>query len=180
MRFLPGHTVTSDLTYGDVFLVPSRSEVTSRFDVDLTAVDGTGTTIPIVVANMTAVSGRRMAETVARRGGVAILPQDIPTAVVAEVVGKVKRSHPVYDTPVSVTPHTTVGEALSLIPKRAHGLAVVIENGKPLGTVSETEAAGVDRFAQVHQVMSSDLLITTPGSSPTEIFDELTHRHLEV
>ena len=169
-----------DLTYSDVFMVPRRSAVASRLDVELTSTDGIGTTLPIVVANMTAVSGRRMAETVARRGGVAILPQDIPTDVVAEVVGKVKRSHPVYDTPVSVTPHTTVGEALSLIPKRAHGLAVVIENGQPLGTVSEAETAGVDRFAQVHQVMSDDLLITTPESSPIEIFDELAHRHLEV
>jgi predicted transcriptional regulator len=73
-----------------------------------------------------------------------------------------------------------VGEALSLIPKRAHGLAVVVENGQPLGTVSEVETAGVDRFAQVHQVMSGDLLTITPESSPTETFDELTHRHLEV
>jgi IMP dehydrogenase len=169
-----------DLTYSDVFMVPRRSAVTSRLDVDLRSTDGIGTTLPLVVANMTAISGRRMAETVSRRGGIAIVPQDIPTDVVAEVIGKVKRSHAIYDTPVSVTPHTTVGEALSLIPKRAHGLAVVIENGQPLGTVSDTEAAGVDRFAQVHQVMSDDLLITTPESSPTEIFEELTHRHLEV
>ena len=161
MRFLK-KLPPYDLTYSDVFMVPRRSAVASRLDVNLASTDGIGTTLPIVVANMTAISGRRMAETVARRGGVAILPQDIPTDVVAEVVGKVKRSHPIYDTPVSVTPHTTVGEALSLIPKRAHGLAVVIENGQPLGTVSEAETAGVDRFAQVHQVMSSDLLITTP------------------
>jgi GMP reductase len=169
-----------DLTYSDVFMVPRRSAIASRLDVDLRSTDGIGTTLPLVVANMTAISGRRMAETVARRGGMAIVPQDIPADVVAEVVGKVKRSHPVYDTAVSVTPHTTVGEALSLIPKRAHGLAVVVENGEPLGTVSEVEAAGVDRFAQVHQVMSAELLTITPESSPTEIFDELTHRHLEV
>jgi IMP dehydrogenase len=169
-----------DLTYSDVFMVPRRSGIASRLDVDLQSTDGIGTTLPLVVANMTAISGRRMAETVARRGGIAIVPQDIPADVVAEVVGKVKRSHPVYDTAVSVTPHTTVGEALSLIPKRAHGLAVVVENGQPLGTVSEAEATGVDRFAQVHQVMSGDLLTITPESSPTEIFDELTHRHLEV
>ncbi len=50
MRFLPGHQPSSDLTYGDVFLVPSRSEIASRFDVDLSSADGTGTTIPIVVA----------------------------------------------------------------------------------------------------------------------------------
>jgi IMP dehydrogenase len=176
LRDLPPY----DLTYSDVFMVPRRSGVSSRLDVDLQSTDGIGTTLPLVVANMTAISGRRMAETVARRGGIAIVPQDIPADVVAEVVGKVKRSHPVYDTAVSVTPHTTVGEALSLIPKRAHGLAVVVENGQPLGTVSEVETAGVDRFAQVHQVMSSDLLTITPESSPTEIFDELTHRHLEV
>ena len=47
-------------------------------DVDLSTHDGTGTTIPIVVANMTAISGRRMAETIARRGGMAVIPQDIP------------------------------------------------------------------------------------------------------
>jgi IMP dehydrogenase len=176
LRDLPPY----DLTYSDVFMVPRRSGIASRLDVDLQSTDGIGTTLPLVVANMTAISGRRMAETVARRGGIAIVPQDIPADVVAEVVGKVKRSHPVYDTAVSVTPHTTVGEALSLIAKRAHGLAVVVENGQPLGTVSELEAAGVDRFAQVHQVMSDDLLTITPESSPTEIFDELTHRHLEV
>ena len=58
-----------DLTYDDVFMVPNRSSVTSRLDVDLASVDGTGTTIPLVVANMTAIAGRRMAETIARRGG---------------------------------------------------------------------------------------------------------------
>ena len=77
-----------DLTYSDVFMVPRRSAVTSRLDVDLTSTDGIGTTLPLVVANMTAISGRRMAETVARRGGVAIIPQDIPADVVAEVVGQ--------------------------------------------------------------------------------------------
>ena len=74
MRFLDGHRPAHDLTYDDVFLVPNRSDVESRFDVDLSTVDGTGTTIPVVVANMTAVAGRRMAETVARRGGLVGAP----------------------------------------------------------------------------------------------------------
>lgn len=178
MRFLtepPAH----DLTYSDVFMVPRRSSVTSRLDVDLTSTDGIGTTLPLVVANMTAVSGRRMAETVARRGGVAIIPQDIPTDVVAEVVRRVKAAHPLFDTPVSVAPHTTVGEALSLLPKRAHGIAVVVENGRPLGTVSEADAAGVDRFAQVHEVMSDDVLTIAADSSAVATFDALSSRHLE-
>jgi len=178
VRFLtapPAH----DLTYSDVFMVPRRSSVTSRLDVDLRSTDGIGTTLPLVVSNMTAVSGRRMAETVARRGGIAIIPQDIPTDVVAEVVARVKAAHTLFDTPVSVAPHTTVGEALSLLPKRAHGIAVVVQDGIPLGTVSEVDAAGVDRFAQVHEVMSDDVL-TVPGTtSAVETFDALTSRHLE-
>ena len=156
MRFLPGHAATSDLTYGDVFLVPSRSEVTSRFDVDLTSADGTGTTVPIVVANMTAVAGRRMAETVARRGGITVLPQDVPTDVVADVVASVKTKDTVIETAVVVGPHDTVHTALTLIGKRSHGAAVVVEDGRPIGVVTEVDCGGVDRFTQVSDVMSAD------------------------
>ncbi len=158
MRFLPGHQATHDLTYGDVFLVPSRSEVSSRFDVDLATDDGTGTTIPVVVANMTAVAGRRMAETVARRGGMAVLPQDTPSDVVADVVAKVKRCHPVVETAVTVTPHDTVGETLALIGKRSHGAAVVVQDGRPVGVVSEVDCTDVDRYTQVAEVMAADPL----------------------
>jgi len=178
VRFLttpPAH----DLTYSDVFMVPRRSSVTSRLDVDLSSTDGIGTTLPLVVANMTAVSGRRMAETVARRGGVAIIPQDIPTDVVASVTRRVKAAHTVVDTAVTVAPHSTVGEALSLLPKRAHGIVVVVQDGRPLGTVSEADVAGADRFAQVHEVMSDDVLTMPVTSSPVETFDALSSRHLE-
>ncbi len=131
MRFLTGQQPTTDLTYGDVFLVPSRSDVTSRFDVDLSTDDGTGTTIPVVVANMTAISGRRMAETVARRGGMAIIPQDIPVEIVADVVAGVKSKDPVVETPVTVGTHDTVSTVLTLLGKRAHRAAVVVEGRAP-------------------------------------------------
>ena len=73
-------------------------------DVDLTAFDKTGTTIPLVVANMTAISGRRMAETVARRGGIAVIPQGIPLEIVADVISWVKSRHIIFDTPVTLNP----------------------------------------------------------------------------
>jgi IMP dehydrogenase len=169
-----------DLTYSDVFMVPRRSSVASRLDVDLASTDGIGTTIPLVVANMTAVSGRRMAETVARRGGIAIIPQDIPADVVAGTVGKVKRSHTVFDTAISVAPHDTVGYAVSLLTKRAHGAVVVVDNGRPVGLVGDVETAGVDRFAQVHEVMSDDLAIVSPDTAPEKIFEILSGRHLSL
>ncbi|MDO8145134.1 GuaB1 family IMP dehydrogenase-related protein [Isoptericola sp. 178] len=158
MRFLPGQQPTTDLTYGDVFMVPSRSDVTSRFDVDLSSDDGTGTTVPVVVANMTAVAGRRMSETVARRGGIAILPQDIPADVVADVVADVKSKDPVVETPVVVTPTDTVADVLSLLGKRSHGAAVVVDAGRPVGVVTAADCTAVDRFARVATVMSTDLV----------------------
>ena len=156
MQFLPGHVPSCDLTYGDVFLVPSASEVASRFDVDLAATDGTGTTIPIVVANMTAVSGRRMAETVARRGGIAVIPQDVPTEVVADVVASVKARHPVIESAVVVSPADTVNTALTLIGKRSHGAVVVVVDGRPVGVVSEADCQGVDQFTAISAVMTAN------------------------
>jgi IMP dehydrogenase len=168
VRFInePSH----DLTYSDVFLVPSRSAVTSRNDVDLSSRDGAGTTIPIVVANMTAVAGRRMAETVARRGALTILPQDIPVDVVADVVAWVKARDLVYDTPLTLGPEATTGHALSLLPKRAHGGIVVVVDGRPVGVVTEADCTGVDRFTQVRHVMSSDLLTLPAGVDPERAF----------
>lgn len=179
VRFLtdkPGY----DLTYNDVFMAPNRSSVTSRMDVDLTSTDGLGTPLPLVVANMTAISGRRMAETVARRGGIAILPQDIPTDIVKKSIDRVKGADTVYDTPVTVSPSTTVGEAMALLGKRAHGVAVVVQDGRPLGLVSPDEATGVDRFSQVHEVMSTDMVLVEPSTSPQEVFDRLGSQHQRV
>src|SRR5690348_71770 len=122
-------------------MVPSRSAVGSRQGVDLSSPDGTGTTIPIVVANMTAIAGKRMAETVARRGGLVAIPQDIPIPVVADVVAWVKRRHLVFDTPIELRPNQTVAEALALMPKRAHRCAVVVEDGRPLGLVTAEDCA---------------------------------------
>ncbi|WP_432995870.1 GuaB1 family IMP dehydrogenase-related protein [Dactylosporangium sp. CA-233914] len=158
-------------------MVPSRSAVESRMQVDLTTRDGSGTTIPIVVSNMTAVAGRRMAETVARRGGLAIIPQDIPIDVVAEAVSWVKRRHLVHDTPITLGPTETVALALDLLPKRAHGAVIVVEDGRPIGVVTEADCVDVDRFSQLRSVMSSNLLTLPDDVTPEEAFDRLAAGH---
>jgi IMP dehydrogenase len=170
VRFLSGSAPAHDLTYSDVFLVPQLSGVGSRLDVDLSATDGSGSTIPVVVSNMTAVSGRRMAETVARRGGIAVLPQDIPLDVVADVVSWVKSRDLVHDTPITLGPGDTTGQALGLLPKRAHGAVVVVEDGRPVGVVTEADCQGVDRFTQLHHVMSAELLTLPAGTDPEHAF----------
>ena len=178
MRML--HEPAFDLTYNDVFMVPSQSAVPSRLDVDLTTSDALGTTIPVVVSNMTAVAGRRMAETVARRGGLTVLPQDIPLDVIQTVVDYVKSRHTVYDTPITLSPHHTVGDALGLIHKRAHGALVVVEDGHPVGIFTEHDAVGFDRFTQLQHVGRTDLVTVAAGTAPDEIYDRLSTERLSM
>ncbi|MEY2663872.1 MAG: hypothetical protein RIR35_680, partial [Actinomycetota bacterium] len=120
-------------------------------DVDLHTTDNTGATIPLVVANMTAISGRRMAETVARRGGLTVIPQDIPLPVVSEVISWMKSRHILFDTPITLEAHQTVADAASLIHKRAHGAIVVVENNKPLGIVTPV-LSGLRRSTSIRLV----------------------------
>ena len=180
MRFLDGHTSGYDLTYSDVFLVPGRSDVTSRFDVDLSTTDGTGTTIPVVVANMTAVAGRRMAETIARRGGIVVLPQDLPIDAVHATVDFVKSRDLVADTPVTLAPDDAVSDAVALIHKRAHGAAVVVDGGRPIGLVTESATIGVDRFARVRDIAVSDFVTAPLGSDPRRVFELLEQAPIPV
>ncbi len=175
MRLL--HQPNHDLTYDDVFMVPSKSNLASRMDVDLKTSDGSGATIPLVVANMTAISGRRMAETVARRGGITVIPQDIPIPVVTDVISWMKNRDVLFDTPITLEPHNTVADAASLINKRAHGAIVVVENNKPVGIVTEADWEGADRFTQIKQVMVKDLLVISDDLDAKAAFQLLHERN---
>jgi len=172
MRFLTAPP-SYDLTYDDVFMAPGRSAVASRMDVDLSTDDGAGTTIPIVASNMTAVAGRRMAETIARRGGITVIPQDIPVDVVADVISWIKSRHVVYDTPITLAPHQTVSDALALLPKRAHRAVVVVDDDRPVGVVTEADCAEVDRFTQLGAVMSARVFTLRDPISPEAAFAAL-------
>ena len=169
-----------ELTYSDVFLVPQYSDIESRLDVDLTSPDGTGT-IPLVVANMNAVAGRRMAEATARRGALTVLPQDMPRDVVARAVSFVQNAHTVFESPLIVAPTDTVSDALALIHKRAHGAVVVVNDvGQPIGIFTESDASGLDRFTPVASAMHRDVVTVPDGDSVESLFQELHHQRLSV
>jgi IMP dehydrogenase len=128
---------------------------------------------------MTAVAGRRMAETVARRGGLVVLPQDIPLDIIQTVVDHVKSRHPIFETPITLAPEDTLGEAISLIHKRAHGAVIVVDaENRPLGVFTEHDAAGFDRFTQLKNVMNLDMVCFTDSQSVSEIHDALVEQRL--
>lgn len=114
-----------DLTYSDVFLVPSHSEVGSRLSVSLAPSDGTGATIPLVSANMNSVTGPRLAATLARRGGLGVLPQDLHLQDLDAAIRWVKDQPVPFDTPLVMRPDQTVADALRLVPAvGGHGIVL--------------------------------------------------------
>ncbi|QIG38259.1 GuaB1 family IMP dehydrogenase-related protein [Microbacterium sp. 4R-513] len=123
-----------DLTYSDVFLVPRRSSVTSRLDVDLAPRDGTPATIPLVSANMNSVTGARLAATLARRGGLGVLPQDMPLQELDAAIRWVKAQPVLWDTPLVLPPEATVADAARLLPAtEGHGIVVAPAGTHPQG-----------------------------------------------
>ena len=129
-------TPRHDLTYSDVFLVPERSDVTSRLDVSLAPLDGTGATIPIVSANMNSVTGPRLAATLARRGGLGVLPQDMHLDDLAAAIRGVKDQPVGFDSALPMAPDDTVASALAQLPPTVgYGIVVHDSTGRYLGAI---------------------------------------------
>lgn len=124
-----GESPTVDLTYSDVFLVPRRSAVTSRLQVDLAPQDGTPATLPIVASNMNSVTGPRLAAALARRGGLGVLPQDMSLQALDAAIRDVKAQPVLWDTPIVLAPGASVADALRLLPA-APGHGVVVAAGE--------------------------------------------------
>jgi IMP dehydrogenase len=172
MRYLhPDHDEHLELSLDDVFLVPSYFDGKSRLDVDLTPVDFSGGSHPIVSANMNAVTGKRMAETMARFGGIGVLPQDMELRTVERIVQHIKSVDTRYDTPLSVQPEATIRDVLGLIRKRSHGMVIVVDDEqRPIGLVTHADLRDRDQYTAAHQVMSRRLASLPVGTSNRDAF----------
>ncbi|MFT4220669.1 MAG: GuaB1 family IMP dehydrogenase-related protein [Microbacterium sp.] len=130
-----------DLTYSDVFLVPRRSAISSRLDVDLAPGDGTTATIPLVSANMNSVTGPRLAATLARRGGLGVLPQDMPLQELDAAIRWVKDQPVPWDTPIVLPPDASAADAAKLLPATP-GHGIVVAEG-PADTLALERVRGI-------------------------------------
>ncbi|GGM46772.1 GMP reductase [Microbacterium saperdae] len=183
-----GEQPTVDLTYSDVFLVPRRSAVTSRLQVDLAPQDGTPATLPLVASNMNSVTGPRLAAVLARRGGIGVLPQDMPLQDLDRAIRDVKAQPVLWDTPLVLPPDAPVAEALRLLPATAgHGIVVAhgrgeIEVDQILGILPATRLATALPDAQLGDLVR----VGTPSLDAEDIgserhaFDVITDAGVEM
>jgi IMP dehydrogenase len=177
-----GEAPAFDLTYSDVFLVPSRSRVTSRLDVSLAPGDGTGANLPIVSANMNSVTGPRLAATLARRGGLGVLPQDMPLQRLDAAIRWVKDRPVAFDIPVELSVDATVADALSLLPALpGHGIVLTGTGGAYVGCLPASELERVDPASRLGDLMHRTLasIDAEDVTDPRAAFDLLVAADLD-
>jgi IMP dehydrogenase len=172
MHFLhPDHDEMLELALADVFLIPSRFDASSRFDTDLCPTDFPGGSHPIVSANMNAVTGKRLAETMARFGGLGVLPQDMDLPTVERIVRHIKAADPRYDTPLSVSPRATLRDVQGIIRKRSHDMVVVVdEERRPLGIITHADLRDRDQYSPASALMSSRMVTLPQGLANRDAF----------
>ncbi len=172
MRFLhPDRDSHLELSLDDVFIVPNRYDGTSRLEVDLGPCDFPGGSHPVVSANMNAVTGKRMAETMARFGGLGILPQDMDLDTVRRIVAHVKNAPLSYDTALVVTPRATLRDVQGIIRKRAHGMVLVVDSEHRLvGVITQHDLREQDQYTAAERLMSRTLVTITPDTSHKDAF----------
>ncbi len=172
VQFLhPERDESLELSTDDVFLNPGYFDGTSRLDADLTPADFHGGAHPIVSANMNAVTGKRMAETMARFGGLGVLPQDMDLDTVARIVAHIKASDPRYDTPLSVSPRATLRDVQGIIRKRSHDLVIVVdEANRPLGVITHSDLRDRDQYTLAERLMSRRMITLEKGVTNRDAF----------
>ncbi len=171
-----------DLTYSDVFLVPSRSDVSSRLDVSLAPNDGTAATIPIVASNMNSVTGPRLAASLARRGGIGVLPQDTPLQQLDAAIRWVKAQSVRFDTPFLFSPDATVADALQQVPAVAgHGIVLREEGGAYRGCIQAARLATAPPDARLGDLLHGELTALDADDVDTarRAFDVMTEAGLD-
>lgn len=160
------------LTFDDVLLVPRRSDVRSRKQVDTSSylTKQIRLKIPIVSANMDTVTETRMAIAMARQGGIGILHRFMTIPQQVEMVERVKRAESmIVDNPITIAANATVQQARELMAEReVGGLVVVSDEGKLLGMVTTRDVLlAVNGNAPVSQVMTPRERLVVAGKEET-------------
>src|SRR5579871_2146635 len=132
-------SIQEGLTFDDVLLVPSRSEVIpAETDTRTMLTRGIPLNIPIVSAAMDTVTESHLAIALAQQGGVGFIHRNMTIERQAEEVDRVKRSESgmIVD-PVTITPDKKISDALDLMQRyRISGVPVTKEDGTLVGIIT--------------------------------------------
>jgi IMP dehydrogenase len=168
------------LTFDDVLLVPSLSEVLPK-DVSTTTwvTRNISLNIPLVSAAMDTVTEARLAISLAREGGIGIIHRNLPIDVQATEVDKVKRSEAgmIVD-PITLSPRDSLVCALEVMAKYHISGVPITENGRLVGILTNRDIRFEEDLDQeVGALMTRENLVTVPVGTTLDQAKEILHRH---
>lgn len=147
------------LTFDDVLLVPRRSSIRSRKEVDTTTMltRELRLHLPVISANMDTVTEAAMAIAIAQQGGIGVLHRFMSVDRQADQVRKVKRAESlIVQNPLTISPLATIAQARQeMAEENVGGLVVVDEAGKLAGIVTTRDVLlATDPAGLVRDVMT--------------------------
>ncbi|MEE1196381.1 MAG: IMP dehydrogenase [Lachnospiraceae bacterium] len=158
-----GTIIGEGITFDDVLLVPSYSEVTPNM-VDLTTylTKKVKLNIPMMSAGMDTVTEHRMAIAMARQGGIGIIHKNMSIEAQADEVDKVKRSeNGVITDPFYLSPEHTLEEANELMGKYRISGVPITEGKKLVGIITNRDLKFEEDYSKkIKEVMTSEGLVT--------------------
>src|SRR5246500_1067915 len=173
--------VPEALTFDDVLLLPSRSDVVPALASTQTHLTrNIQLNIPIVSAAMDTVTESHMAIALAQQGGLGIIHRNLTIEQQANEVDKVKRSESgmIVD-PVTMSPDAKVSDALDVMKKyKISGVPITQKNKKMVGILTNRDLRFETRTdVPIGKVMTKDHLITVPVGTTLEAAEEILHEH---
>ena len=164
MSFIKDKILFEGLTFDDVLLVPSYSEVLPR-EVDISSMFSRNIKIntPVVSAAMDTVTEDELAIAIAREGGIGVIHKNMPIERQASQVKRVKRAENVmiFD-PITIGLEATVAEAISLMTEyKIGGIPVIDKSGILKGIVTNRDLRFENnKSKKITEVMTTDLITT--------------------
>ncbi len=181
MSFLDEKVEFVGLTFDDVLLLPSYSEILPR-DVVLTSRFTRSITIntPVVTAAMDTVTEHKMAIAIAREGGIGVIHKNMDIEDQAHQVTTVKRAENgmIYD-PVTITQEKKVADALGIMAQfKIGGIPVVDGEGHLVGIVTNRDLRFEKDMARpIYEVMTKENLVSTTESTNLEKAAEILQHY---
>src|SRR5947199_9520514 len=172
--------VPEALTFDDVLLLPSRSDVVPALASTQTHLTrNIQLNIPIVSAAMDTVTESHMAIAIAQKGGLGIIHRNLTIEQQANEVDKVKRSESgmIVD-PVTMSADDRVADALEIMRKYKISGVPITKNKKLVGILTNRDLRFVNRTdVPISKVMTKENLITVPVGTTLDDAEEILHKH---
>jgi IMP dehydrogenase len=169
------------LTFDDVLLVPSYSDVLPReVNISTQLTKDISLNIPLLSAAMDTVTESTLAIALAREGGIGILHKNMSIDRQAEQVRKVKRSESglIID-PVTLHVNATIADALKLMKEnKIGGIPIVDTSNKLVGILTNRDLRfETNKAKKVSEVMTKENLVTAPEGTDLQKAEKILQNY---